>query len=144
MLFPRRRKDMVDIRELQKRGVVRIPKRNINIPTTAEGFVEIGSTQKEPSSEATSSETQSNANFFGFMENSNTKSGPSRVMSAENQIPNTNSPSFSNESEGYNKREVDAKTSDLDNKIYKLEQRIELLEKKLDINQSSNTGVMGW
>jgi hypothetical protein len=134
MLFPRRKKDMVDIRELQKRGVVRIPKKNINIPTNPEGFVELGSNQETPSTESTSSETQSNANFFGFMEDSSPKT----------QIPDTDSSSFSTESGGYNKREVDAKTSDLDNKIYKLEQRIELLEKKLDINQPDNTGVMGW
>ena len=134
MIFSRRKKDMVDIRELQKRGVVRIPKKNINIPTDAEGFVELGTTQENPSTENTSPEKQSNANFFGFMENSNPKS----------QIPNTDSPSFSTESDGYDKREVDAKTSDLDNKIYKLEQRIELLEKKLEVNQSNNTGVMGW
>jgi hypothetical protein len=144
MLFSKRRKDMIDIRELQKRGVVRIPKRNINIPTTPEGFVELGSTQKTSYTKTTSPETQSNTNFFGFMNNSNTKSKLNGAMSTEDQIPNTEFPSFSTESEGYNKREVDAKTSDLDNKIYKLEQRIELLEKKLDVNQQSNTGVMGW
>lgn len=128
MLFSRRKKDMVDIRELQKRGVVRIPKRNINIPTTSEGFVELGQVSKQPTTK-TESTTTSNANFFGFMESS--KSTPE-------------SQTFSTESDGYNKREVDEKTSDLDNKIYKLEQRIELLEKKLDVNQQGNTGVMGW
>lgn len=131
MLFNRKKKDMVDIRELQKRGVVRIPKRNINIPTTPEGFVELGSTQEEPSIKSTTSKTQSNAGFFGFMGDS--------TPTTDHRLPTTDSPG------GYDKREVDEKVTNLDNKIYKLEQRIELLEKKLDVNQSdNNVGAMGW
>jgi len=117
---------MVDIRELQKRGVVRIPKKNIIVPTDNEGFVELGQTKnQEPITK-----NQTNTDFFGFTSPTPTSSEPT---------------SFPTESDGYNKREVDQKTTDLDNKIYKLEQRIELLEKKLDVNQpANNLGAMGW
>jgi len=125
---------MVDIRELQKRGVVRIPKSDIPIPTNRDGFVELGkgSPQQPEEPVSSASTTSSNTEFFGFMDSmTNTPSS-----SAE----------FSTEPEGYNKREVDAKVTELDNKIYKLENRVELIEKKLDVNQpsNSNVGVMGW
>ena len=61
------------------------------------------------------------------------------IISSENN--------FSSQTDGYDRREVDEKITNLDNKIYKLEQRIELLERKLDISpqsDSSATGVMGW
>ena len=127
MLF-RKEKGMVDVRELQKRGVVRIPKDDIVIPTNKEGFVEFG---KQSSSNGSSS----NAEFFGFMGSS--------------PKPTSSTNSFSTQGEGYNKREVDEKVTELDNKIYKLENRIELLERKLNIsqnsgNQDSSVGVMGW
>ena len=125
MLF-RKEKRMIDVRELQRRGVVRIPKDNIVIPTDKDGFVELNKTDK-PSPSATS-----NTEFFGFMD-STPKSSPQ-----EN--------SFQTQTDGYDKREVDEKITSLDNKIYKLENRIELLERKLDISQptNSNVGVMGW
>jgi len=118
---------MIDVRELQKRGVVRIPKKEINISTTKEGFVELGKTKQSTSTE---NKSQTNSSFFGFMDTP--------------EPPTTQAQTFSTKSDGYNKREVDTKITDLDNKIYKLEQRIELLEKKLQVNQPSNTGVMGW
>ena len=124
MLF-RKKKRMIDVRELQKRGVVHIPKNDFIAPMNQDGFIELGkSDQKKESTPS------SNTEFFGFMDSS---SAP-------------NSKEFSTESEGYNKREVDSKITNLDNKIYKLENRIELLEKKLDIDQSSDTSVvvMGW
>jgi len=128
MIFNKNKNKMVDIRELQKRGVVRIPKKEILIPTTSEGFVELG---KTTTPETTTQETQSNANFFGF------------TNTTEPTQPEPTS--FSTEPEGYNKREVDEKITDLDNKVYKLEQRIELLEKKVGVNQpTNNVGAMGW
>ena len=116
---------MIDIRELQKRGVVRIPKEDIDIPTNREGFIEMGESKK--------STTISNSDFFGF-------------ANITSQIPKEQPTTKPNElTISYNKRETDKKITDLDNKIYKLEQRIELLEKKLDVNQPSNkVGVMGW
>jgi hypothetical protein len=123
MLF-RKKKRMIDVRELQRRGVVRLPKKDIVVPTNRDGFVEFG-TKATP----TPSTPTSNSELFGFMDT--TSSSPSN---------------FSNSTDGYDKREVDEKITTLDNKIYKLENRIEVLEKKLDISAPSDTnvGVMGW
>ena len=132
MIFGKKKR-MIDVRELQKRGVVRIPKKDIVIPTDSNGFVELGATSKSPASNLQSeSPESSNPNFFNFMGNSS--STPSTTKT------------FGTESDGYNKREVDTKITELDNKIYKLEQRTELLEKKLDVNQpdNSNVSAMGW
>ena len=116
MIF-RKKKRMIDVRELQRRGVVRIPKQDVVIPTDRDGFVEFGSGLKSTNPQTTS--PSSNTEFFGFM--------------------NSTSPASTNRAES-------ERISELDNKIYKLENRIELLEKKLDINQSSepSVGVMGW
>ena len=123
MIF-RKKKRMIDVRELQRRGVVRIPKQDIVVPTDRDGFVEFGGGTKQVNPETTPT-SSSNANFFGFMDSS---SSAATVPSAS---------TGGNESE---------RITELGNKIYKLEQRIELLEKKLDINQSSepSVGVMGW
>ena len=121
MLFNKKKKErMIDLTKNQNRGAVKLPKSETKVPTNSEGFVEFGQPQKES--------TKSNANFFGFMNNTTP----------------TQETEFSTETNGYNKREVDQKITDLDNKIYKLEQRIELLERKLDVGQPSNVGAMGW
>jgi len=122
MIF-RKKKRMVDVRELQRRGVVRIPKRNIVVPTDSKGFVELGA-NAQPISPTASTETSSPTNAMDFLGSSSAAAVPS---ASGNQL----------ESE---------RITELDNKIYKLEQRIELLEKKLDVNQSedTNVGVMGW
>ena len=128
MLF--KKKEMIEVRELQKRGVVRIPKRDIVIPTNSDGFVEFGTKKSLTKGESPLSEKEnSNTEFFGFMD----------------QQSRTND-NFSTRENGYNKREVDEKIVGLDNKIYKLEQRIELLERKLDISPTTETdvGPMGW
>ena len=120
MLF-KRKKRMIDVRELQKRGVVRIPENNVEVPQDKEGFVELDKFNEEP---------KPTTDTYGFATRSSTP----------------NSSNFSSAGEGYNKQEVDVKITELDNKIYKLEQRIELLERKLDVNPSSdsNTGIIGW
>lgn len=135
MIF-KKKKRMIDVRELQKRGVVRIPKQKIIMPTDSEGFVEFGAGAKPITPATSTGETQSNSNFFSFM------SQPS----AAGNISNSDENSSSETSDSYGKREVDSKIGDLDNKIYKLEQRIELLERKLKVNQpdDSKVGVMGW
>ena len=118
---------MIDIRELQRRGVVRIPKKDIIIPTNQEGFIEFGNKSKQIETESDNkqptSTNQTNTEFFGFMD-----STPSTAPS-----------------ESIDRKESE-RITELDNKIYKLENRIELLEKKLDVNQPSNSsvGVMGW
>ncbi len=132
-MFFKKKKRMIDVQELQRRGVVRIPKSDIVVPTNRDGFVEIGNNQKLSTANNQTS-ANSNTEFFGFVDTAS----PTTSTSSEN--------SFSPESDGYNKREVDEKVTGLDNKIYKLENRIELLEKKLDVSQPSDTpvGVMGW
>ena len=121
MLF-RKKKRMIDIRQLQKREVVRIPQNNVEVPQDMEGFVELNKFKENP---------KPLMDTFGFTKTTNPKEDPTN---------------FSSESGGYNKQEVDTKITDLDNKIYKLEQRIELLERKLDVNppQDSNQGIIGW
>lgn len=132
MIF-RRKKRMIDLRELHRRGVVRIPKNDVHIPMNKDGFVELGVNNSKPISQnSTQTNSTTNVDFFGFGNTSQ---------------PKTSSNSgFSTEQDGYNKREVDEKITNLDNKIYKLENRIELLEKKLDVNKPTDTnlGVMGW
>jgi hypothetical protein len=136
MLF-RRRKGMIDMRELQKRGVVVIPKKDSLTPTNQEGFIEIGKSKNTQlqSSSSSQNETLSNKDFFGFQNLSNPSTSETSSTSQ-----------FSTQTDGYDKREVDEKITGLDNKIYKLENRLEVLEKKLDINQTADTnvGVMGW
>ena len=139
MIF-RKEKRMIDIRELQKRGVVRIPKDDIVIPTNKDGFVELNKNEN-----LSPKPSNSNAEFFGFADSLSTPS-PTKTP-------------FSTQTEGYDKREVDEKITNLDNKIYRLENRIELLEQKLDVNQpmsqnsnvrdipsnqNTSVGVMGW
>jgi len=123
MLF-RKKKRMIDVRELQRRGVVRIPKQDVVVPTNRDGFVEFGSTSKPINTETTSPTPSSNTELFGFMDSSSSTSNPTTSTG----------------------RAESERVTELDNKIYKLEQRIELLEKKLDINQPSepSVGVMGW
>lgn len=113
-----RKKKVVDVRDLQKRGIVRIPKNEDVVLTNKDGFVDLGG-----SSGLTK---KSNKSFFGYSQDD--KRG------------------FSTEADGYNKREVDQKIIDLDNKIYKLEQRIELLERKVGVNTSNqpDTSVLRW
>ena len=121
---------MIEIGELKKRGVVRIPKRDIVIPTNSEGFIDFRKKKVLTKRESTPQVNEdSNNEFFGFMDSQSQTDG-----------------NFSTQEEGYNKREVDERIVGLDNKIYKLEQRIELLERKLDISSTNetNVGPMGW
>lgn len=131
MIFRKKRR-MIDVRELQRKGVVRIPKQNLVIPTDSNGFVELGAERVRTPEPSTEPKTDSNSTFFNLMESSS-------------PAPSTTE-TFNTESDGYNKREVDTKVVELDNKIYKLEQRVELLEKKLSVNQPDNSkvGAMGW
>ncbi|MCH7850140.1 MAG: hypothetical protein IH845_00675 [Nanoarchaeota archaeon] len=138
MIF-KKRKGMIDLRELQKRGVVRIPRRDIIIPTNSDGFVELkGTTKNNPSTSENSTKPSSN-NFFNFLESSPTEP-------AMDSFTPESSNNFSNQIDGYDKREVDEKIVNLDNKIYKLEQRLELVERKLDIENKENAGpgIIGW
>ena len=114
---------MVDIRDLQKKGSLRIPAHDTEVVTDKDGFVELGkenmtttSTQpfQEPQSATQQTQSESDGNFFGFMDS-----------------PTTSTPSSQSSDEDL--RKVSTQLSDLDNKLYKLEQRIELLERKAGI-----------
>jgi hypothetical protein len=97
------KKKMVDVRDLQKRGIVRIPKNEDVVSSNRGGFVDL----------------------------------------RDSRLKKT---TFSTETEGYNKKEVDEKIIELDNKIYKLEQRVELLERKVGVNMpnSPDPSVLKW
>jgi hypothetical protein len=120
MIF-RKKKKMIDIRELQKRGVVRLPESKIEVPTDQEGFVELNKFNETPATETSTSNTE----MFGF---------------------SNSTPQSSDEVGGYNKQEVDGKITELDNKVYKLEQRIELLERKAGVDQPNepDNNLIGW
>jgi hypothetical protein len=125
MIFGKKKR-MIDVRDFQKRGIVRTKPVNRDvIPTGKDGFVDVRSKTITQSS-------KSNSDFFYG----------DKTLSAKTSTKQQ----FSSESEGYSKREVDAKMVDLDNKIYKLEQRMELLEKKLGVNQPSypESNLVGW
>jgi hypothetical protein len=125
MLF--KKKEMIDVEELRKRGRIAKPG-TVLPPTNKQGFIDMskkatGKTEMiEVTNETSSSIAPSSGGFFGFMDSTSSSS----------------SSSFSTETNGYNKQEVDRKIETLDNKIYKLEQRVELLERKVGVNQSSS------
>lgn len=120
MIFKKKR--MVDLRELQKKGLISPIKKNSKLEIDQIGFIDL-STNKEKINSNKEPVIETPNNFFGFMNSNQTTP-------------------FTNEKEGYNKREVDNKIESLDNKIYKLEQRIELLERKVGLqtnNQQNNS-----
>ena len=134
---------MIDLRELQKRGVVSIPRKDIIIPTNSDGFVELTKKKRIVTAQESNeqqSTTKENSDFFNFLDSG------SKTGTMETYSPEENPGNFNTSSDGYNKREVDEKIVNLDNKLYKLEQRVELLERKLDVGDQSNSnvGAMGW
>ncbi len=123
MLF-RRKKD-VDLRDLQRRGLIRIPKKEVEIETDRNGFIDLGpnnSTSQTPLKEE-SQTTSSSPGFFNFIDN----------PSDNRTLGSANSSSMEQE-----RRDMTRKIEELDNKIYKLEQRIELLERKSGVGSSSS------
>jgi len=55
-MWPKKRK-IVDVRDLQKRGIVRIPREESVVPTNKEGFVDLGGSSGLANT--------SNKSFFG-------------------------------------------------------------------------------
>lgn len=111
MLF-KKKKD-VDLEELEKKGMLRVIKKERNFKTDREGFVNLSEIKKSLNEPSKKSVETSSFNFF------------------DNPVVNETEKDF------YSKREVDRKIEELDNKIYKLEQRIELLERKLGVGNFS-------
>jgi hypothetical protein len=116
-MFFKKKKD-VDLRELQKRGLIRVPKKEVEIETDRNGFVDLRNTSTT-SEGSTSENSSTESNFFNFMDNTSS-SLPASKQDSEKE-----------------KRETTRKFEEMDNKIYKLEQRIELLERKVGVGNSS-------
>ena len=134
MLF-RKKKGMIDIRSLQRQGKIYIPKDDVEVSTNSDGFVDFGKSSSSflssPSPvKKTDGPKLATGGVLGFLD----------VSSSSGSSGNN----FSSEADGYSKREVDARITELDNKIYKLEQRIELLERKAGVGASNSVGAMGW
>ncbi|MFH0711861.1 MAG: hypothetical protein V1889_02015 [archaeon] len=83
-MFFKKKKRMIDVRELQKRGVVRIPKKDIVVPTNRDGFVEFGSKNRP----TTSNQQTTNSELFGFMDTTNSRlpNPDSRITNLDNKI----------------------------------------------------------
>jgi hypothetical protein len=117
-----KRRGMIDVGKMASQGKIKVPKREHDIQTNKEGFVEISS-QGEEGNIPQKKESSGFFDFLGF-------------NSSESKSENNSSSNFSSESNGYSKREVDSKMEEFDNKIYKLEQRIELLERKTGVSST--------
>ena len=130
MMFGKKKKGMIDVRELARRGKVRKDEGDLpDFHANKEGFVDMS----HPVNKADDGAVISSDSSISSMDFMNVSSGSS---------------GFSSEADGYSKREVDAKMEKFDSMIYKLEQRIELLERKAGVetssSDSSSVGVMGW
>tara|TARA_Y100000310_G_scaffold263261_1_gene273366 strand:+ start:3069 stop:3482 length:414 start_codon:yes stop_codon:yes gene_type:complete len=131
-----KKKRMIDIRELQKRGRMRLPvpqgESSGDVVTNDDGFVEMNGsgsvsvpeTTTTASSSTGSSSGSSGGDFFNFMDN---------PASSSSSMSSSSLPSQTTPSEDL--RKISQQLSDLDNKIYKMEQRIELLERKAGIGE---------
>jgi hypothetical protein len=147
-----KKKGMIDVGEMQRRGMVIAPKRDPSVDKFKmgkDGYVELRKDVANPSSDILSSlpasessstdfisspsvSQDSSAGFPGFFDfNANASNSPSSSISSDL------SSSSSSNIDVYEKREVDERVEKLDNLIYKLEQRILELEKKLGVSGSS-------
>jgi hypothetical protein len=135
MAMFKKRRGMIDVRELQRKGIVPRtpdiqPSQEIISSTNSEGFVDFtnqSQTQNPSQSIQSTSQqvkqtTDSFVNFFN--------------------MPQAESPSLSTEptqSNSEDLRKISAQLSNLDNQIYKLEQRIEVLERKTGVGNTPNS-----
>lgn len=117
MMFKKRK--MVDLAELHKKGLMTNNPR-VELPSTnRQGYIDLSQKSTTEIREETTPITENSTSVFGFMDNFS---------------PSSPANSFSSETDGYSRREVDKRLEQLDNKIYKMEQRIELLERKANVN----------
>lgn len=114
-MFFKKKKRMIDVRELQKRGIVRIPKKDIVVPTNREGFVEF-STNGRPTTQSTQPTT--NNELFGFMDT-------------------TSSQSTTNNSSKLT--DLDNKIYKLEQRIELLEKKLDI-----NSSSNTSVGAMGW
>lgn len=142
----RKKRRMIDVRELQKQGKF-IPREDSpDVETDNEGFVEMTSSRlplkaNSQTIQPTPPETKKQStSFFGFM---------------DNPTPESISTEISQDQKDETIKKLSQQITQLDNTIYKLEQRIELLERKAGVNNdnysstntssdnSSNAGMFG-
>ncbi|VVB79150.1 Uncharacterised protein [uncultured archaeon] len=133
MLFSKK-KDMVELSEVQKRSV-NLPHGRKFVPKDGYGFVDLTRKPKlplkalespsKPALTPTTPQTQSSG--FSFFDT------PSTPISS----------SSSSSDSGEELRKISMQISDLDTKLYKMEQRIELLERKAGISNSDSSSSQG-
>lgn len=113
-----KKKKDVDLRDLHKRGVIRVPKQDIELETDRNGFVDLNQVQKPVETIAKDNLTsQSETGFLNFFDT------PASSPPSTNQT-------------GMDLRDFTRRLEELDNKLYKIEQRIELLERKVGVGSS--------
>jgi hypothetical protein len=125
----KKRSGMIDVVDMQRRGLIKLPARKpSSLKAGKDGFVELASSNvasdiastSAPAVQSEPAKEEKSGGWFGtFFGGSDAT--PSQTAAT---------PQFSTEHDGYSKREVDAKIEELDNKVYKLEQRLEVLERK--------------
>ena len=146
MFFKRKKRRMIDVRDLHRQGVARVPRNRGVVATDSDGFVElgkgagssvagsivsgVGSDSSVGSESEVGSGSSSAGNFFGFMGDSDSDSVGGTLSS--NTTPSEDL------------RKISGQLADLDNKIYKIEQRIELLERKAGVGDNPSVGAAGW
>ena len=139
MLFKKKR--MIDVGDLHKRGKLIVPKDNVTLKPDKDGYVHIefsearvistlptstnSATTTSTMDSSSSSESTSGGGFFDFF-NSSTSSP---------QVTSSSSTTSSTSSDVYDKREVDSKIEKIDNILYRIEQRLDLIERKLGVSE---------
>jgi len=123
-MFWKKKKRMIDLGDLHRRGVV-IPQNDSIVPTNEQGFVELGNEVVEGVSQAASSissaTTNSGGGMFGFLDNPASTSSMSTMSSSGSSASSDDL------------RKITERLERLDNILYKLEQRIELIERKMGV-----------
>jgi len=140
-MFWKKKKKMIDVRDLQKKGMrIPQPSEQPQVTTDNSGFIDMNRQQAQPmQAQSTSmqtppstSTTQASPSVMSFLDNPSTSSS---------SMSSTSLPSRTTPSEDL--RKISEQISNLDNKLYKIEQRIELLERKAGVNDSG-VGPAGW
>ncbi len=109
MFWNKKKKDMVDLRDIHGRRAI-IPQKQPVLSTTREGFVQMPGTSTQTTSEQE----------------------PSVLRFLDNPASTTTTMSTTSSND---LRKLTERLERLDNILYKLEQRIELLERKVGVNQ---------
>jgi len=113
MIFGKKRK-MIDVRELQKRGVVRIPKREVQVNTNDEGFVDLN--------------TSSNTTDFDFNSpTENSKEGTYTKREIDEKIIN-----------------LDNKIYKIEQRLELIERKLGISDVSIQGNTNSSGSLIGW